>query len=161
MNFTKEQAITLMLRGAKVTHKYFFSDEWIRMEDGMIYDEKANVLEPNQFWNYRTAIWFNEDWSIFNPPQVSMIQVLAILGIKDLNQLLLDEFCKESDLADLFTMATEDDIMTYTDPEIGSYYAWKLRLHGLIEENFPWGELNEMNQRFKKSLSENLIISIS
>lgn len=162
MNFTKVQAITLMQRGAKMTHIYFSKGEWVTTkDDNEILMENGIICDSNKFWNSHTISEFDMGWSIFHPENLTMNDILIIIGIEDFNKMILDEMHPYSDLGELLGQADEEDIMYYTDPENGGYYAWKLLLHGITEENYPWEELRGIYARLRKHLSENLIIPIS
>lgn len=63
---TKDEAKKAMLKGEKVTHKYFSPDEYITGGNGTIIDEKGYRLNELEFWSYRTDGAFNDGWSIFN-----------------------------------------------------------------------------------------------
>ena len=64
----KEQAITALKKGSKITHKRFIKGEYI-MEHPKSHehytDEYGNVLSIKVFWQYRTAKSWQEDWTIF------------------------------------------------------------------------------------------------
>lgn len=53
-NLTKDEALSFMIKGYKVSREYFDSDEYIHMEDGIIYSEEGydfrdwwDNIEPN------------------------------------------------------------------------------------------------------------------
>lgn len=62
----REEAIQLMKNGKKVTHRYFDNEEYIKMKDGKIYDENGYGFFPNEFWQYRTEIGWDRDWSVYS-----------------------------------------------------------------------------------------------
>ncbi len=62
---TKQEAISAMLRGEKVTHDYFDDNEWMTMEDGEIVLEDGVRCEPEEFWNYRQDAMYNDGYSLF------------------------------------------------------------------------------------------------
>jgi hypothetical protein len=62
---TKQEAITAMKSGKKVTHRYFSSSEWITMEGGQIQTEEGYKFSPYEFWADRSYPAFESDWSLF------------------------------------------------------------------------------------------------
>lgn len=62
---TKGEAITEMMKGNKVTHQLFSREEFIRMEDGTMFDECDYVMNWNIFWGDRNGASWETDWSIF------------------------------------------------------------------------------------------------
>lgn len=63
-NMTKKEAILAMKLGERVTHEYFSHDEYIRMEENHIIDEKGGKLDPLRFWAYRTDTGYDFGWSV-------------------------------------------------------------------------------------------------
>ncbi len=61
---TKQEAIKAMVLGEQITHRYFTKDEFIRMEAGMIIDEKGYTFHPDEFWKWRTSEEFQSGWNI-------------------------------------------------------------------------------------------------
>jgi len=62
---SKQEAIQAMQDGHKVTHRFFSSDEFIYMKNGIIYDESN--YEMNKFWIYRfSEDWISKGWTIYN-----------------------------------------------------------------------------------------------
>lgn len=61
----KQEAISVMGLGIKVTHPHFTPDEYITMRDGYIIDEKQYQLNFNDFWKYRTHESWEQDWIEF------------------------------------------------------------------------------------------------
>lgn len=61
---TKNEAIKAMALGEHLTHRYFTKEEFIRMENGMIIDEKGYTFPPDEFWKWRTSEEFQSGWSI-------------------------------------------------------------------------------------------------
>ena len=66
---TREQAIQALKDGKKVTHRFFASDEYIRIihcpaKPIKLTDEKGLILGTlEEFMFYRTDKWFDTDWS--------------------------------------------------------------------------------------------------
>lgn len=63
---TKVQAVDAMKAGKKVSHKYFTSEEWMTIEEGMFLFEDGNRCHMKQFWETRYEDWWNSDWRIWN-----------------------------------------------------------------------------------------------
>lgn len=61
----KKEAIEAMMSGKKVTHTSFAPHEFITMVNGWIVDEKGYHLYPEEFWNYRRGITFENGWSLY------------------------------------------------------------------------------------------------
>lgn len=62
---TKEEAITCMKNGEKITHEYFSSDEWMTMGNGELILEDGVKCSPDYFWQSRTAEDWNDGYSIY------------------------------------------------------------------------------------------------
>ena len=63
---TKQEAIAAMQEGKKVTHEYFGQDEWVTMKDGSIVLEDGVSCHPLEFWRWRTASAWLDNWELFN-----------------------------------------------------------------------------------------------
>ena len=63
---TKEEAIKAMQDGEKVTHRYFSSNEWMSMHDGLIVLEDGAMCAPYEFWRWRTDPVWNNGYDLFN-----------------------------------------------------------------------------------------------
>lgn len=63
---TKEEAIKAMQDGKKVTHRYFSSNEWMSMHDGLIVLEDGAMCTPYEFWRWRTDPVWNNGYDLFN-----------------------------------------------------------------------------------------------
>lgn len=73
---TKTDAITEMLKGNKVTHRYFTPEEWVTIDGKM---ENTNqykyLLEDGvkcsemEFWKYRFGAEWQDGWELFNTQQ--------------------------------------------------------------------------------------------
>jgi hypothetical protein len=73
---TKQEAITAMQRGEKVTHKYFSPDEWITINDYcQIEDESGYRHEQDSFWLDRGE-QFDVGWELFEAPSEGENDVL-------------------------------------------------------------------------------------
>lgn len=64
---TREEAITAMKNGEKVTHGYFSDDEWMTMKDGDIVTEDGYKHNEVEFWAYRQIEAWNDGYEIFYP----------------------------------------------------------------------------------------------
>lgn len=65
---TKTEAIQAMKNGKKVTHKLFFDDEYIFMDDhGVIRDENNYRMAGLNFdfWTDRKGPEWDRDWSVY------------------------------------------------------------------------------------------------
>jgi hypothetical protein len=63
---TKDEAIKAMKEGAKVTHRYFLSDEWITMQGNIIKMEQGQECWASEFWQDRQGESWETDWSIYS-----------------------------------------------------------------------------------------------
>lgn len=63
---TKQEAITALQEGKKVSHSLFCEGEWIELnkKDLQIQDEKGTQLNWSLFWKVRTADRWNTGWDI-------------------------------------------------------------------------------------------------
>lgn len=63
---TKEEAIAEMLKGNKVTHKYFSANEWMtHTADGRILLEDGVKCLPSEFWRWRADESWNSGYSLY------------------------------------------------------------------------------------------------
>ena len=62
---TKVEAIEQMKQGKKVTHMYFSKEEWTTMKGGRVHTEDGYNFEPGEWWSFRSAKCFDNDWSLF------------------------------------------------------------------------------------------------
>lgn len=62
----KQEAILAMQEGKKVTHRYFSTNEWVTMKDGMIVIEDGVYCPPEVFWQWRTDPVWNDGYELFN-----------------------------------------------------------------------------------------------
>ena len=60
---TKQEAITAMQSGKKVSHDYFGDNEWVTIKDGKIYSEDG--VEHHEFWDIRFQKYWDDNWSVF------------------------------------------------------------------------------------------------
>jgi hypothetical protein len=64
---TKQEAIDAMMAGAKVSHRFFLSNEWITMEGTKtIIDEEGKAFSTIEFWKHRTTSEWQINWEIWN-----------------------------------------------------------------------------------------------
>ena len=64
--FSKQEAISIMQQGYRITHKWFTSDEWITMDDkGHIVFEDGHKCSLNVFFMSRTDDTWNDGYSIY------------------------------------------------------------------------------------------------
>lgn len=64
---TKDEAISQMKAGNKLTHRWFGDEEWIKSDRaGMILILEDGVeCSPNEFWKWRTDPAWETGWEIF------------------------------------------------------------------------------------------------
>jgi hypothetical protein len=87
---TKQEAITAMQRGEKVTHKYFSHDEWITINDYcQIEDESGYRHEQDSFWLDRGE-QFDVGWELFEAPSVGENAVLPLVSTSTDNEEPID-----------------------------------------------------------------------
>lgn len=67
---TKEQAIRWMELGARCTHRYFGTGEWVTIkEDGTTYLLEDGVeCTPEEFWRYRSEAHWGTNWGFDGDP---------------------------------------------------------------------------------------------
>ena len=63
---TKEEAIKAMQDVKKFTHRYFSSNEWMSMQDGLIVIEDGAMCTPYEFCRWRTDPVWNNGHDLFN-----------------------------------------------------------------------------------------------
>lgn len=60
---TKDEAMTFMRNGGKVTHRFFSPDEWM-IESGYLYEfEDGCMCEFSEFWSFRKDASWDDGWS--------------------------------------------------------------------------------------------------
>lgn len=50
---TKQEAVSLMEKGEKITHRFFSENEWMTIDDGEILFEDGVRMSLEEFWKYR------------------------------------------------------------------------------------------------------------
>jgi len=68
MTMTKDEMLTALNEGKKVTHRYFTDEEWMMLIDPIdnIYLFEDGVKIPaHEFWANRRDMDWMEDWEIF------------------------------------------------------------------------------------------------
>ena len=60
----KQEAIAELMAGKMIRHRYFSSDEWMKMSEGYILFEDGNQCTPIEFWRSRTDDSWDTGWSI-------------------------------------------------------------------------------------------------
>ena len=64
---TKEEAIELMKKGVKMTHKYSTPEEWVYIgNDGKYVLEDGVECDKYEFWKWRIQEYWNDGWSEWN-----------------------------------------------------------------------------------------------
>jgi len=64
----KNQAMVLLMKGAKVSHSMFTDSEYImkhKSSKSHYVDEAGNVIGINDFWKWRTGPKWDKDWKVF------------------------------------------------------------------------------------------------
>lgn len=64
-SLSKQEAIRLMKRGKKITHRLFGSDEWITMRGNMILLEDGVKCHASDFWELRNKPVWNNGYYVF------------------------------------------------------------------------------------------------
>lgn len=66
-NLTRDEALTALIDGHKVTHQSFTDDEFIRMEEGIIYDENGYNMGTvcEEFMNIRRGGNWETGWRVY------------------------------------------------------------------------------------------------
>lgn len=63
---TKDEAIEAMKRGHKVTHRFFFPGEWVRMiYSGVYMTEDGKRIYQDSFWKIRSSEVWQNGWEIY------------------------------------------------------------------------------------------------
>ncbi len=64
---TRSSAIVAMVRGEKVRHRFFDSNEWVKMNPDDNYEfEDGVICTPELFWMDRSGELWYDDWVIVN-----------------------------------------------------------------------------------------------
>lgn len=61
----KADAILLMIKGTKITHRYFSENEWMVIEDDLIILEDWVQCTPHDFWEYRQSESWDDGYSVY------------------------------------------------------------------------------------------------
>ena len=62
---TKLEALALMKKGIKITHRYFTPSEWMTIEgDFFVFDDGAQI-EKSAFWADRSTIDWHDGYSVW------------------------------------------------------------------------------------------------
>lgn len=62
---TKSEAIQLMERGMKMSHRFFTPDEWVTIDGELMVTEDGVKQSQENFWLYRTDKSFETGWNVF------------------------------------------------------------------------------------------------
>lgn len=60
---TKQEAITAMKKGMRITHSTFMPNEWATMDGKDIKDEAGDKMDHFLWWGYRSDKAFDDNWS--------------------------------------------------------------------------------------------------
>jgi len=63
---TRFEAAQALIKGKKLTHRYFTPDEWVKGNgDGTYLLEDGYTCTAAEFWKFRQQEFFNDGWKIF------------------------------------------------------------------------------------------------
>jgi len=62
---TQEEAVQAMREGKKVTHTYFFPNEWATIQDERVVLEDDSSCSISEFYRWRTDPFWLTGWSIY------------------------------------------------------------------------------------------------
>lgn len=62
---SKQEAISEMQKGNKITHVCFTEDEWITIENDKIVDENGYKASKEEFWRYRYLEIWETNYALF------------------------------------------------------------------------------------------------
>ena len=60
---TLEEVKQALKQGKKVTHRFFFDDEYLQMKGGLICTEEGLRIGP-EFWDIRSGPEWQKDWEV-------------------------------------------------------------------------------------------------
>ena len=63
---TKAEAIDALSSGKKVTHHYYYEDEWVVEINGFYQFEDGVKSTPDEFWSLRSAKSWQDGWELFS-----------------------------------------------------------------------------------------------
>lgn len=63
---TKTQALELMSKGKKITHRSFHPEEWIILRGNIILFHDGYEMFQEDFWKFRTGESWEDGYSVFN-----------------------------------------------------------------------------------------------
>ena len=64
-SFTKSEAIDLMTKGYKITHRFFASNEWITIQNGKVLTSDGVSLSLNSFFSTRFSRFWENGYKLF------------------------------------------------------------------------------------------------
>lgn len=108
---TKQEAITAMMRGKKVTHHYFSPNEWMTIEDHHIITEDGCRHLPPFFWQLRTSKHWEDGYELFEEKPIS----------KNLEQFLADGYTEILNLITRSNGYTIEDIVIICQQSLLAY----------------------------------------
>lgn len=54
-------------KGKKITHEYFISDEWMKLDnEGDFLFEDDVVIDQTEFWEHRRGKYWETGWSVYS-----------------------------------------------------------------------------------------------
>ncbi len=61
----KYEAIQLMRKGKKITHRHFSPEEWMTIQDGNMLLEDGVKCNQAEFWKWRTDASWDDGYSLY------------------------------------------------------------------------------------------------
>ncbi len=62
---TKKEMLVALAAGKKVTHHYFTTKEWMKLQRGKLLFEDGVITTLEEFWSNRNSAQYENGWSIF------------------------------------------------------------------------------------------------
>ena len=66
MGMTKQEALTAMEEGKKVTHSYFGQYEYMYLENNKYKFEDGIIVLPERFWKLRQGEGWEKGWRLWD-----------------------------------------------------------------------------------------------
>ncbi len=86
----KTEAMVLMKKGIKMSHRSFTDDEWVTyINNFMMLTEEGYFHEENEFWRWRTDEAWDEDWNIWEDSRMTpeILEEVKKENVKHLRQI--------------------------------------------------------------------------
>ena len=134
---TKAEAIQALKEGKKLTHRYFYSHEWIRQEGFTMIMEDGASIDTDTFWKEREGIGFENDWSIVEQPQQTQGKLSA--------DELIDKYLGKDLLSDYHRYQTVLAMTEYTE-QLNKPELEVQQIQALLDKGYQMA-MNEVNSR--------------